>query len=151
MSPAPVFAQRHAITDVCVLCKDVEASVAFYVDKLGFKLRRRAPGFADFKGAGLTLALWEIGHISQHTGVSAKRATGGHNVAIAVELATPAEVDASYEELTGRGVVFIGPPEDYVWNARCCYFEGPDGEVWELYAWLSGGAIGDVEEAEASV
>ena len=24
------FAQRHAISDVCVLCEDVERSIAFY-------------------------------------------------------------------------------------------------------------------------
>ena len=41
-----------------------------------------------------------------------------------------------------KGVAFVRPPADYPWNARCVYFSGPDGEVWELYAWLAGGAPG---------
>jgi uncharacterized protein len=139
------FAQRHAISDVCVLCEDVERSIRFYRDRLGFKLRHRAEGFADFSGAGLTLALWEIDHISRHTGVAATRGAGAHKACIAVKLPAPAEVDACYDELTASGVAFQGPPADYPWNARCCYFSGPDDELWELYAWLDGGPVGAVD------
>ena len=80
------FAQRHAISDVCILCADVERSIRFYVDKLGFRLKHRAEGFADFTGAGLTLALWEIDHISRHTGISNIRGPGAHKACIAVKL-----------------------------------------------------------------
>ena len=72
------FAQRHAITDVCVLVRDVEASVTFYRDKLGFSLKHRATGFADFYGAGVTLALWESAHIGQHAGVAVTQDHYGH-------------------------------------------------------------------------
>ena len=133
------FAQRHAITDVAVLCEDVETSIAFYRDKLGFQLRNRAEGFADFTGAGLTLALWEVDHISRHTGIAATRGPGAHKACIAVQLPTPDDVDACYDELSAKGVVFVRPPADYEWNARCCYFAGPDDELWELYAWRQGG------------
>lgn len=139
------FAQRHAISDVCVLCEDVKRSIAFYRDRLGFKLQHRAEGFADFFGAGLTLALWEIDHISRRTGIAATRGPGAHKACIAVKLPSLDEVDACYAELTAKGVVFQGPPADYPWNARCCYFAGPDDELWELYAWLDGGAPGGVD------
>jgi catechol 2,3-dioxygenase-like lactoylglutathione lyase family enzyme len=138
------FAQRHAISDVCVLCEDVERSVAFYRDRLGFALKHRAEGFADFTGAGLTLALWEIDHISAHTGIANTRGPGAHKVCIAVKLPSPAEVDAAYAELSANGVPFAGPPADYAWNAYCCYFTGPDDELWELYAWREGGPVGVV-------
>jgi uncharacterized protein len=138
------FAQRHAISDVCVLVEDIERSVRFYSERLGFRLRHRAEGFADFTGAGLTLALWEINHISRHTGISNKRGPGAHKACIAVHLPTPADVDACHAELSAKGVVFSGPPADYPWNARCCYFSGPDDELWELYAWHQGGAVGAV-------
>jgi hypothetical protein len=139
------FAQRHAISDVCVLCEDVERSVAFYRDKLGFKLKHRADGFADFTGAGLTLALWGIDHISRHTGIANTRGPGAHKACIAIKLPAPADVDACYAELSAKGVVFAGPPADYVWNARCCYFSGPDDELWELYAWRNGGPVGKLD------
>src|SRR5260370_38699519 len=138
------FAQRHAISDVCVLVEDIERLIRFYVDRLGFRLKHRARGFADFAGAGVTLALWEIDHISQSIGLSDRRGKGAHKVCIAVLLPTPADVDESYRELTAKGIAFEGPPADYAWNARCCYFAGPDDEVWELYAWLDGGAPGKI-------
>ncbi len=136
------FAERHAISDICILCSDIERSIRFYVDKLGFVPKHRAEGFADFTGAGLTLALWEIDHISRHTGISSRRGPGAHKACIAVHLPSPEEVDASYRELSEKGVPFQAPPADYPWNAYCCYFIGPDDEVWELYAWREGGAPG---------
>jgi catechol 2,3-dioxygenase-like lactoylglutathione lyase family enzyme len=138
------FAQRHAITDTCILVRDLEASIAFYRDKLGFKLRRRAPGFADFTGAGdHTLALWERTHIAANTGVPVDLdAPAG--VLIAVMLPDAASLDTAYAELCAKGVAFVRPPANYPWNARCVYFAGPDGELWELYAWLAGGALGDI-------
>lgn len=139
------FAQRHAISDVCVLCEHLDRSIRFYRDRLGFKLKHHAEGFADFTGAGLTLALWEIDHISRHTGIANTRGPGAHKACIAVKLPSPADVDACYAELSAKGVEFAGPPADYVWNARCCYFYGPDDEVWELYAWREGGPVGKVD------
>ena len=137
------FAQRHAITDTCILVRDLEASIAFYRDKLGFALQRRAPGFADFTGAGHTLALWERTHIAANTGVPVDLdASAG--VVIAVKLPDAASLDAVYAELCAKGVAFIRPPANYPWNARCVYFAGPDGELWELYAWLADGAPGKI-------
>lgn len=137
------FAQDHAITDICVLVKDAQRSVDFYVGKLGFALNRRAEGFAEFNGAGLTLACWEIDHLSEHTGVSDARAEGPHKVCIAVRLPSAEAVDEAYAELDGKGVPFYRPPADYVWNARCAYFIGPDDELWEIYAWNDGGSKGN--------
>jgi catechol 2,3-dioxygenase-like lactoylglutathione lyase family enzyme len=137
------FAQRHAITDTCVLVRDLEASIAFYRDKLGFAPQHRAPGFADFSGAGHTFALWERVHIAANTGVPVDlNASAG--LVIAVKLPDAASLDAVYAELCAKGVAFIRPPANYPWNARCVYFAGPDGELWELYAWLAGGAPGKI-------
>jgi uncharacterized protein len=144
---ATQFAQLYPISDLCFLVADVERAIAFYVGKLGFKLRRRAPGFADFKGAGLTLALWEIGHIAEHTGVSDRRAGPRvHKACAAVEVASPDAVDLLYRALGDSGIAFEGPPANYPWNARCCYFADPDDNLWEIYAWLDGGPVGDVED-----
>ena len=137
------FAQRYAITDVCILVKDTKRSIDFYVGKLGFELNRQAEGFAEFNGAGLTLACWEIDHISSHTGISNAKAEGPHKVCVAVRLPTPEEIDEAFADLSGKGVVMYGPPEDYVWNARGFYFSGPDDELWEVYAWKDGGSAGN--------
>lgn len=143
------FAQRHAITDVCILVRDIEASIAFYTGRLGFVPKHRAPGFADFTGAGLTLALWERRHIGEHAGVPTTPDAPA-SVAIAVKLDSAEILDDAHAELSAKGVAFVAPPADYPWNARCAYFTGPDGEVWELYAWLPGGAPGKVAGPEAA-
>ena len=132
-----------------MLVADVERSMRFYVDLLGFELLHRAEGFADFKGAGVTLALWEIGHMARHTGASPKRSPADlHKACVAVKLAGPSVVDAIYQELSKAGVTFIRPPADHVWNAYCCYFADPDDNLWELYAWREGGPVGDITQRE---
>ena len=133
------LAALKAVTDICVLVEDIERTVTFYTEKLDMKLRRRAEGFADFEMQGVTLAAWEIGHISRHAGVPNHPTRIGHKTCIAVELPAPAEVDRLHGELSDRGVPFQSAPADYEWNARCAYFYDPDGTVWELYAWLEGG------------
>ena len=62
------------ITDVCLLVEDIQRAVDFYTKVLGFRLRRRAEGFADFHSDGVTLAAWELDHINRHCGVSNVRA-----------------------------------------------------------------------------
>ena len=134
------------ITDVCILVEDIERTVEFYTEKLGFRLRRRAEGFADFHASGVTLAAWELDHINQHTGVSnARSPKEAHKACVAIELDDPASIDELYGELVARGVTFYDAPREYVWNARCVYFTDPDGTLWELYAWLEGGP-GDYHE-----
>jgi uncharacterized protein len=138
------LAALRPITDVCILVADIETSIAFYRDKLGFRLAHRADGFADFEAAGVTLALWSREHINRHVGIGMP-ATGSASVLIAIKLDTPDAIDSAYRELLENDVPFVRPPADYAWNARAVYFRGPDGEVWELYAWLDGGAPGAVD------
>ena len=45
----------EAISDICLLVQDLDRAIEFYRDRVGFKLRRLAPGFADFFTAGVTL------------------------------------------------------------------------------------------------
>lgn len=136
------------ITDICIMVEDIERTVEFYTQKLDFKLRRRAEGFADFHANGVTLAAWELDHISKFAGVSNVRSPKeAHKACVAIELDAPASVDQLHEELSGRGVEFYGPPQSYVWNARCAYFADPDGTLWELYAWEEGGP-GDYHDTD---
>ena len=47
---ATQFAQLYPISDLCFLVADVERAIAFYVGKLGFKLRRGGSLFATRGG-----------------------------------------------------------------------------------------------------
>jgi catechol 2,3-dioxygenase-like lactoylglutathione lyase family enzyme len=133
---------EHPITDICLLVGDLDRSIAFY-EKLGFRLRRRNEGFADFDAAGTTLALWESAHLAEHVGFpAADPSRPVHKVMTAIRVDNPETVDAIYRELTGKGISALAPPRTYEWNARCFYFADPDGNSWEVYAWHAAGPYG---------
>jgi catechol 2,3-dioxygenase-like lactoylglutathione lyase family enzyme len=134
---------RPTISDICLITPSVEDGIAFYAGKLGFTVRSRMPGFVDFAGPGVILALWEAPQLLKTTGIPGHSAEGaGRGVMLACELEHPDEVDRVYTEFGQRGVEFYGPPADYAWNARCVYFAGPSGEFWEFFAWYEGGEPG---------
>lgn len=140
------------ITDICLLVEDIQRTVDFYTNVLGFRLRRRAEGFADFHSDGVTLAAWELDHINRHCGVSNMRSPPMvHKACVAVRLQNPADIDAMYERLTSQGVKFVSSPTDYPWNARCAYFTDPDDNVWEIYAWHLEGPKHDFDSSGQQV
>jgi catechol 2,3-dioxygenase-like lactoylglutathione lyase family enzyme len=130
----------EAISDLCFLVQDLDRAIQFYRDRVGFKLRRMAPGFADFFTAGVTLALWQVDHMQSHVhlppGLAAK---GGGRAMAAVQVESSDRVHAMYQELSARGVPFVAQPQAYPWNAYACYFTDPEDNLWEIYTWLEGG------------
>ncbi len=42
------------------------------------------------------------------------------------------DVDATYAELSARGVQFLNGPIDRPWGRRTAAFAGPSGHVWEI-------------------
>lgn len=138
-----MIGSKYQITDIGIICNNLDESVAFYRDKIGLKLRRSQDGFADFRSESVTLALWQLDHLKEHTSVD------GHagdkktrKTMVAVEVPTREAVDEIYNDLTTKGVPFTGPPTEFKWNAYCCYFSDPDGNLWEVYAWVGDGAEG---------
>lgn len=137
------------VTDVCLVAQDIERAIAFYTDKLGYTLKSRMPGFADFAGPGVILALWDAEKIRETTGVPAQTVElDSHAVMLAVRLESPSAIDQMYRRLLERGVAFYREPQDYPWNARCVYLAGPCGEFWEFFAWYDGGEPGLLEPVE---
>lgn len=124
------------VSDICLLVPDVNQSVEFYRDKLGFSLKREDIGFAEFEVGGSTaFALWEATDIQQHLGkdVVSKE---GHWFMGAFEFQTAEELEAAYQELKSKGVDFVKELHDWPWGARAAYFADPDGYLWEIYAWV---------------
>ena len=48
------------LTDIGLFVSDMERALAFYGETLGFDLKRRDIGFAEFQTNGVSLALWEV-------------------------------------------------------------------------------------------
>jgi len=129
------FSQLHAISDICLLVQDLDRSIAFYTEKLGFTVTRRVDGFAAFNSRGITLVVWETSHVPDEPRPTllGPRETG-HRACLSVKLGSAAAVDAMYATLLDRDIPVQRPPADYPWGARCCYFADPDDYLWEVYA-----------------
>ena len=128
------------ISDVCFLVQDLDRAVAFYRDRVGFRLRRLAPGFADFFSAGVTLALWQVEHMQTHLGLPPHSGPrGGWRTMAAIQVDDSDKVHSMHRELAARGVPFLTVPQAYPWNAFACYFTDPEENLWEIYTWREGG------------
>jgi catechol 2,3-dioxygenase-like lactoylglutathione lyase family enzyme len=131
---------RSAISDICLLVQDLERAVQFYRDRVGFKLRRLAPGFADFFTAGATLALWQVDHMQTHLHLPPGPAQrGGWRTMAAIQVENSDGVDQMHGTLSAKGVPFLVGPKAYPWNAYACYFTDPEENLWEIYTWQEGG------------
>jgi catechol 2,3-dioxygenase-like lactoylglutathione lyase family enzyme len=94
----------------------LDASLAYYVDVLGFSVQWRNGGFASVRRgrAALMLSEGDQGH-------------PGTWMWLAVS-----DADALHEELRGRGAVIRHPPTNYPWGSRELHVSDPDGHVLRL-------------------
>lgn len=129
---------RPRITVITIGVDDLERSVRFYRDGLGFptdgvigqEFEHGAVAFIDLQ-AGLRLALWPRGSIAHDSGlrIGAKSQTEftlGHNVS------SEAEVDAVMDQAARAGAVIVKPAHDTFWGGYAGYFQDPDGHLWEV-------------------
>lgn len=113
---------------------DVERSVAFYRDRLGFELEASYddPPYATLNLAGTRLSLAEQGHEAEdRPGVTMTAPDDPSRLQVVVVL----EVEGcrgAYEELRGEGVKFLAEPFSPPWGGARCFAVDPDGYLVEL-------------------
>ena len=109
----------------------VATSLAFYGGLLGLEVAHNAePAFAMIKVGGAvggTIGLLSIDE-ARKEGVEAS--TAAQKRAIHVEFTTD-DLDALYEQLIARGVIFHEPPHDEPWERVMTAFD-PDGYAVEI-------------------
>lgn len=126
------------ITVITLGVQDLEASLRFYRDGLGFategivgqEFEHGAVVFIQLQ-AGLRLALWPRSSIAHDTGLVAGPAsptgmTLGHNVA------SRAAVDAVMAQAAAAGATLVKAAHDTFWGGYSGYFQDPDGHLWEV-------------------
>lgn len=129
---------RPRITMITLGVDDLERSVQFYRDGLGFptagivgeEFEYGAVAFFDLQ-AGLKLALWPRKSIARDSGLalagaSATELTLGHNVS------SREEVDALMKQAQDAGAVLVKPAHETFWGGYAGYFQGPDHHLWEI-------------------
>jgi len=129
---------RPYITLVTLGVSDLERSVAFYRDGLGFptkgivgrEFEHGAVAFFNLE-SGLKLALWPRRSLEADTGLtpgppSATEFSLAHNVG------SPEDVDAVMAQAAKAGATIVKPAQRTFWGGYAGYFQDPDGHLWEV-------------------
>jgi catechol 2,3-dioxygenase-like lactoylglutathione lyase family enzyme len=141
---APVAAEENGmkprITLITLAVDDLERSLAFYRDGLGFttngivgtEFEYGAVVFFDLE-SGLKLAIWPRASLAKDSGLALgkQKATEfafGHNVM------SKKEVDDVMAQARSAGAVIVKEAQDTFWGGYAGYFQDPDGHLWEI-AW----------------
>ena len=83
-----------------------------------------------FQTGATVLALWDRGLLAEDSGVEDSPGWGG--VTLALNVASPAEVDAVTEEARAAGATIGREPAQTFWGGYSSVFIDPDGHPWEI-------------------
>ena len=109
-----------------ITCKDVEASLRWYTDVLGFPVAMRFD--RDGKLAGAVIAAGDIRIVlNQDDGKLGWDRIKGQGFYLQINVAAPSDVDAAAERIKAAGHPLLDEPEDRPWGARMFMFNDLDG------------------------
>ena len=127
---APETTRAGAILAVA----DVERSVAWYRDRLGFELEASYddPPYATLALGGTRLSLAEQGHPAEdRPGVQMAAPEDRSRLQVVLVLEV-SDCRGAYEELGAAGVEFLAKPFSPPWGGARCFAVDPDGYLVEL-------------------
>jgi len=109
---------------------DLGRARRFY-EALGWKTNAGPDDDVVFFQAGdMVVALWDRGRLAEDSCVEDSGGWGG--VTLAVNVASPAEVDAITEEARTAGAAIGREPAETFWGGYSSLFVDPDGHPWEV-------------------
>src|SRR5215469_15718395 len=119
------------IVATVLFVRDLAKCQEFYRDTLKLQMVESDANGATFVIEDRYMILLEIASAADLIGseVDALKTEGGPRMLLA---ASVEDVDATYEELKGRGVTLLRPPTDQHWGLRTAHFADPEGNVWEI-------------------
>jgi lactoylglutathione lyase len=106
---------------VTLFVSDMDRSVAFYRDVLGWPLKCRSPERTEFASEGTILALH---HASRPSGAAAVQGelAGRCQLGLWVD-----DVEAFHQDMVARGTLCIQPPTEDASGAKLAVYADPDG------------------------
>jgi catechol 2,3-dioxygenase-like lactoylglutathione lyase family enzyme len=109
---------------------DLDRSRRFY-EALGWSTGAE-PGddVVFFQAGDMVLALWDRARLAEDSCVEDGGGWGG--ATLALNLGSPAEVDAAIEEARAAGATIGREPAETFWGGYSGVFVDPDGHPWEI-------------------
>lgn len=107
-------------------CKDIEASIRWYRDVLGFAVAMTFEN--EGKLAGAVIAAGDCRMVlNQDDGKLGWDRIKGQGFYLQINVAAPADVDATAARMKAAGWPLLDEPADRPWGARMFQFRDPDG------------------------
>lgn len=128
---------KQRITMLTLGVDDLERSLAFYralglksPGIMGTEFEYGAVAFFELQ-PGLHLAIWPRTSIAKDTGLPLCP-PAATEMMIAQNVGSPREVDDTLAEALAAGAKLVKPAGQMFWGGYACYFQDPDGHVWEI-------------------
>lgn len=122
---------KPRISMITLGVKDLEESVKFYGEGLGFPKMDSPPEVAFFTLNGSWLGLYGKDALAEDAMVSAE-GSGFSGFALAHNVASEAEVDNVIAQALSAGATLAKPAQKTFWGGYSGYFKDPDGYLWEV-------------------
>lgn len=127
------------ITVLTLAVQDLEKSVAFYRDGLGWptqgivgqEIENGAVAFFDLPN-GMKLALWPQEFLQNDTGLHIDRANNPTAFTLGYNVNSADEVDAVLLHAVKAGATVVQEPRTRSWGGVTAYFQDVDGHLWEI-------------------
>ncbi|WP_122091154.1 VOC family protein [Halalkalicoccus subterraneus] len=121
------------ITLVTLGVDDINESIRFYRDGLGFPMQEREDDsdVAFFDLEGTWLSLYPREKPAEDATVSNDE-TGFSRVTLAHNVPTKETVESILKEVESAGGRIIKPAQDVFWGGYSGYFADPNGHLWEV-------------------
>ena len=130
---------KPRISMITLGVEDLEKSIKFYKDGLGFPQLDSPPTVAFFTLNGSWLGLYGREALAEDAMVSAE-GSGFNSFALAHNVSSEAEVDQVVEEALAAGATLVKKPQHVFWGGYSGYFKDPDGHLWEVahnpFVWI---------------
>jgi uncharacterized glyoxalase superfamily protein PhnB len=107
-------------------CKDIDASIRFYRDVLGFDVAQSYEREGKVVGATITAGECRI-VLNQDDGKLGWDRIKGQGFYLQINVAGPADVDAAAARIRAEGGKLLNEPGDRPWGARMFQFNDVDG------------------------
>jgi catechol 2,3-dioxygenase-like lactoylglutathione lyase family enzyme len=110
---------------------DLEASIRFYHEGLGFPRMESSPDIAFFTLQGSWLGLYDRKSLAEDATVSPE-GNGFTGFTLAHNVASESEVDQTMKQAVSAGATLVKSPQKVFWGGYSGYFKDPDDYLWEV-------------------
>lgn len=124
---------KAKISQITLGIANLEKSLKFYRDGLGFKLHnyKKGDNFVLFEMEGTWLSLYPKDKLAEDATVP-QDSSGFSGFTVSHNVKSKEEVKKVFNHAISEGAKPIKKPQDVFWGGFSGYFADPDGYLWEV-------------------